>query len=169
MPKNNKNLYIGKTNMSKEGQKMTIISYRNCEDINVQFEDGTIVKARYKHFITGSIKNPNYKPRLGEENTNTVGLKMKIVAYKNCEDIDVQFEDGTIVKSRYKHFMQGRIRNPNEHVGETYKLKNGANATILKYNNYCDVTVQLGTGEIVSNIIYRTLLRGSLGRNPKFE
>lgn len=168
MSKNGRESRIGETVVNKHGQKMTIIDYKNCCDITVQFEDGTILKhKRYNSFIRGVICS--YSNRLNEEKLNSVGLKMKIVAYRNSEDIDVQFEDGTIVKSRYKHFIQGRIKNPNEHIGEVYKLRNGTNATILKYNNYYDVTVQLSTGEIVSNVSYRTLMRGSLGKNPKFE
>ena len=40
---------------------MTIIGYRNGNDIDIQFEDGTIVKNRiYRRFKEGKIKNPNY-------------------------------------------------------------------------------------------------------------
>ena len=40
---------------------MTIIEYRRNDDIDIQFEDGTIVKNRtYRRFKEGKIKNPNY-------------------------------------------------------------------------------------------------------------
>lgn len=49
------------TNIANNGQVMTIIEYRNCNDIDIEFEDGTIVKNRtYRRFKEGKIKNPNY-------------------------------------------------------------------------------------------------------------
>ena len=42
---------LGKTNIANNGQIMTIIKYRGCYDIDIQFEDGTIVKNKgYKDF-----------------------------------------------------------------------------------------------------------------------
>lgn len=42
------------------------------------------------------------------------GMKATIIAYRNCNDIDVQFEDGTIVKhKRIGNFRGGHIANPN--------------------------------------------------------
>ena len=44
---------------------MTIIKYRKSEDIDIQFEDETIVKNKtYNNFKKGNIKNPNYKKKV---------------------------------------------------------------------------------------------------------
>ena len=52
--------------------------------------------------------------RLGQVGVNNQGLKMTIIAYRDCKDIDVQFEDGTIVENRqYGEFLKGTIANPN--------------------------------------------------------
>lgn len=52
--------------------------------------------------------------RTGEINRNSQGLKMIIVNYRDCSHIDVQFDDGTIVKDRkYQCFKNGSISNPN--------------------------------------------------------
>lgn len=41
---------------------------------------------------------------------------MQIVGYRNCEDIDVRFEDGTILHNvQYGNFKRGTIKNPNVH------------------------------------------------------
>ena len=41
-------------------------------------------------------------------------MKATIIAYRNSQDIDVQFEDGTIVKhKRIGNFRGGHIANPN--------------------------------------------------------
>lgn len=46
----------------KNGMQCTIITYRNASNIDVQFEDGTIVKhKRIGNFRGGHIANPNIK------------------------------------------------------------------------------------------------------------
>ena len=48
--------------MKKCGMVVICIEYRKTDDIDVQFEHGTIVEHRYKsHFYNGSVKNPNIK------------------------------------------------------------------------------------------------------------
>ena len=51
--------------------------------------------------------------RLGETRVNTNGEEMKIIRYGGVNDIDIQFEDGTIVEHRYYcSFLKGNIKNP---------------------------------------------------------
>ena len=52
--------------------------------------------------------------RLGQVGVNNQGLKMTIIAYRKADDIDIQFEDGTIVENkRYDNFLKGQIANLN--------------------------------------------------------
>lgn len=52
--------------------------------------------------------------RLGEENINNQGLRMKIVEYRNANNIDIKFEDNYIARSKnYNNFKNGCIKNPN--------------------------------------------------------
>ena len=108
----------GKMNVMKNGMQCTIITYRNASNIDVQFEDGTIVKHKtFKCFQRGNIANPNISikdKRIGQSLMMSCGMKATIIAYRNCNDIDVQFEDGTIVKhKRIGNFRGGHIANPN--------------------------------------------------------
>lgn len=113
---------VGEKSKANNGMEMKIIGYRSSSDIDVQFEDGTIVKGkRYQQFKRGEIANPNVKKktlradRLGNEITAKNGQKMKIIAYRSAYDVDVQFEDGTKVNNRsYANFEKGSIRNPNK-------------------------------------------------------
>lgn len=51
--------------------------------------------------------------RTGEVGYNNDGEKMTIVRYGNWDDIDVQFDDGTIIKHRiYDSFKKGYMKNP---------------------------------------------------------
>ena len=50
---------VGETNINSQGEKMTIIAYRNYENIDIQFEDGTVVCHKtYGNFKNGKIKHP---------------------------------------------------------------------------------------------------------------
>ena len=52
--------------------------------------------------------------RLGEESINYQGNVMKIVEYKNTNNIIVEFQDNykTRVHTAYREFQNGRVRNP---------------------------------------------------------
>lgn len=115
---------IGETSISTKGQKITIIDYIKAHDIKVQFEDGVIVEhAHYNAFKNGTIHNPkmplikkgnNSKIRMGETRKANNGQKMTIIAYRKSNDIDIKFEDDTVVTSKtYQNFKRGLIRNPN--------------------------------------------------------
>lgn len=53
------------------------------------------------------------KDRKGEVGYNNNGERMLIVRYGGRNDIDIQFDDGTIVEHRnYGNFLKGQIKNP---------------------------------------------------------
>ena len=105
------------------GMKAKCIAYRGRHDIDVQFEDGTIIEHRSKgSFIKGEISHPTYNPGnerikakascLGETRLMNCGMNATCIAYRGSKDIDVQFEDGTIVEHREKRsFINGEIAN----------------------------------------------------------
>ena len=65
------------------------------------------------NIIKGGIIELKFIDRTGEIGYNNQGEKITIIAYRNCDDIDVQFEDGTIVYNRkYGKFKIGRIKHP---------------------------------------------------------
>ena len=58
----------GETNIATNGQVMTIVKYRGCNDIDIQFEDETIVKHKqYTNFKKGTIQNPNFNKKIIEK------------------------------------------------------------------------------------------------------
>ena len=164
------------------GMKAAIIVYRSSTDIDIQFEDKTIVTHKaYRSFNTGYIKNPNLHK--DEERVMNNGQKCKIIAYRKSRDIDVQFEDGTIVTHKfYDAFITGHIRNPNiknpnyksiknkfkERMKETRIMNNGMKATIIDYRNTNDIDVQFEDKTVVTNVSYGSFLRGNI-RNPNIN
>ena len=171
----------GKINIATNGQKMTIIKYRKYSDIDVQFEDGTIVKHKnYGNFKKGTIQNPNfilpkktrikYKDRINEINIAKNGEKMTIIEYRNANDIDVMFEDGTIITHRqYTSFKKGNIeKNKKNRKGEVNIAKNGQRMTIIEYRNANDIDIQFEDGTIVKHRQYTSFKKGTI-QNPNFN
>lgn len=165
------------TRIMNNGMKATIIAYRNCHDIDVQFKNGTIVTHRqYIDFKTGNIGNPNIKNlkllknrnnKMKEIRTMNNGMKATIIAYKNADDIDIQFEDKTVVtNTSYSNFLKGSIRNPNLHKGETNLMKCGQTAVITDLRNKKDIDIRFEDGTEVKHTNYDRFKAGVI-RNPK--
>lgn len=109
---------LDETCMMNCGMKATIIRYGKYTDIDVRFEDGTIIEHRqYIQFKKGGIANPNFKASaencLGETRMMNCGMKATIIRYNTGKDIDVRFEDETVVEHRgYGNFKTGGITHP---------------------------------------------------------
>ena len=116
--------HMNETILAGNGQKMTIIDYKKYGDITVQFEDGTIVEhVRYGDFKLGNIANPKFstrahlhaQERINESRIANNGHTMTIIAYRNCHDIDIKFDNGKIVKhAGYNNFTRGKIGLPKQ-------------------------------------------------------
>lgn len=171
---------VGKAVTNGSGYRATCIAYRTCKDVDVQFDDGTVVNCKWGNFVRGSVRNPNqikssYKRkesiqqgmnRVGEKVTCKNGLVAEIIKYCSERDITVQFDDGTVVeKVRYSNFKSGNIKNPNvsknpsvppmtERLGQTFSKK-GYTCTIIEYKSTRDVTVQFDSGEVVKTTYRR--------------
>ena len=181
---------VGEVNKAKNGMLMKIIEYRNAKDIDVQFEDGVVVKSKsYKDFKGGCIPHPKFstkvcKNRVGEVRRSNNGMLMKIIAYRSANDIDVQFEDGKVVKNKsYGNFKAGYISCsqtlPKDRVGEVNKATNGMMMRIIDYRSANDIDVQFEDGKVVKNSSYgnfktghispyrQTLIKGRVGEVNK--
>ena len=112
---------IGETTVATNGQRMTIIAYRDSGNIDVRFEDGYVAcHKQYDSFKEGKIRNPNTPNvqlktniRIGETTVAKNGQRMTIIAYRGSNDIDVRFEDGYVAcHKQYLSFKKGGIVNP---------------------------------------------------------
>ena len=165
---------LGETRMMNCGMEATIIRYGGCKDIDVRFEDDTIIKYRqYGEFKKGTIVNQNIKAsaenRLGETRMMNCGMAATIIRYGNNGDIDVRFGDGTIVEHRtYDQFKKGTIINQNikasaeNRLGETRMMNCGMEATIIRYGNATDIDVRFEDGKVVGHKVYNRFKRGEI-------
>jgi hypothetical protein len=151
------------------GMWATIVEYRGCNDIDVQFEDGAIAKNKaYGAFKKGSIAYP-IPERKGERRKMNNGMGATIVVYRNNSDIDVQFDDGAIARDRtYGSFVRGTIAYPtaSKRKGERRKMNNGMWATIVAYRGCSNITVQFEDGAIVKHRLYSHFKKGHIA-HPK--
>lgn len=162
---------LGETRMMNCGMEATIIRYSRRDDIDVRFEDGTVIEHRqYNQFERGNIANPNFKAsRLGETRMMKCGMKATIIRYGKYTDIDVRFEDGTIIEHRqYIQFKKGGIANPNfkasaeNCLGETRMINCGMEATIIRYNTGKDIDVRFEDETVVEHRGYGNFKTGGI-------
>ena len=148
---------IGETSLAKNGQIMTIIACRSAIDIDVQFEDGTIIKNCYYHlFVRANVKYPDFlkKQRLGMTKTMKCGMNATIIEYKDASHMVIEFEDGYIKHNvPFKDFDKGITTNPNlyvskQRVGTTKIQSQGFVAKIIEYQDSQNITVQFEDGEV---------------------
>ena len=161
---------LSETRMMKCGMKAIIIRYGGATDIDVRFEDGTVVKNRwYGNFKKGEIANPNIKTftevRLGETRKMNCGMEATIIRYGGATDIDVRFEDGAVaVHKAYGEFKKGGIAHPSTtakaRLGETRMMNCGMKATIIRYENADDINICFEDGKVVEHKTYRAFKKG---------
>lgn len=187
---------LGQKNKMRCGLIATIIKYNSANDIDIQFEDGVVVKNKsYDCFNKGKIQHPilkrsvgEYKTRnkkqdrIGETKMMSCGMVATIIEYREIHNIDVEFEDGTIVKNKgYGEFKKGGIKNPNlkqknnsktmlkkykpHREGEVAVMNNGMSAKIICYRNAKDIDVMFDDGYISKNTTYRNFQLKTIG-NP---
>ncbi len=165
---------LGETWMMNCGMEATIIRYGKYSDIDIRFEDGkVVVHKKYDQFKKGEIANSNMKAsaenRLGETRMMNCGMKATIIRYNGVRDIDVRFEDGTIVGSKtYNAFKKGSIANQNiktsaeNCLGETRMMNCGMETTIIRYNTSKDIDVRFGDGTVVKYRTYNQFKKGEI-------
>ena len=112
---------LGETRMMNCGTEATIIRYGGATDIDVRFEDGAIVEhMTYSKFKKGSIAHPSAtaKARLGETRMMNCSMEATIIRYGGSTDIDVCFEDGSMVEHKtYDNFKRGVIAHQSLRLG----------------------------------------------------
>lgn len=179
--------FIGEKNVNNLGEECEIVEYNTANDITVRFENGETAKTTYPNFKSGSITRPNYyKDKLMDKTVKmSNGQTAKVIGYRSAIDIDVEFEDGTVVKNVAKNnFMRGLVENPNcsaieayrtnksekaksEVLGKTVKLNSGHTGTCIGYNGVTDLTIQLDDGTILYHKSKVNFLRGQVADTKK--
>ena len=175
--------YVNRTKKMNNGLKATVINQRGYTDIDVQFEDGTIVYHKsVENFLAGKIKYPEFCKLSDEEITQKYigkteimnnNMKATIIAFRREDDIDVQFEDGTLIEhSSLSLFSKKKIKHPQitisflnakkKYIGMTNTMLDGLKATIIDYRSDNDIDVQFENGVIAHGVTTWKFLNGKI-------
>ena len=162
---------LGEVRMMKCGEKAKVIAYRSSMDIDVMFEDGTIIRNRtYGNFVKGAIAKEGriLRNRIGEERIMNCGKKARIIDYRLGRDIDVMFEDGTKVTNvTYANFVRGNITHPNKHINEERMMKCGEKARIIRHGSSKDIDVMFADGTVRKNVSMQSFRDGPISKVPR--
>ena len=176
MPASKRDEYLGKVYVNNQGLKMRIIEYKNANDVTVEFEDGALRKAALINLKNGCVRHPNNLRKtsdeyLGKVFVNNQGLKMKVIEYKNNNDVTVEFEDGALRKAALINLKNGCVRHPNnlrktsdEYLGKVFVNNQGLKMKVIEYKNNSDVTVVFEDG-VIRKVGLSNLKNGSV-RHP---
>lgn len=165
----------GETNIAKNGLNMTIIEYRNCNDIDIKFEDGVIVYGKqYNNFSNGCIKHPSKKcsrkgqslaseKYLGKKVRTKDGLVAEVVAYRGIIDADILLEDGTLYKNCHVGKLKDglKFKGYNSYVGMSKIMNCGQLAEIVAVRRMADIDVKIGE-TLIKGTTYYKFERGEL-------
>lgn len=172
--------HIGETSVAHNGQLMTVTGYNKSNDIEITFEDGTVIShASYENFKNGHIRNPKgpnafAKKRIGERAVMSDGQMAEITAYRGAHDIDIRFDDGTeVMRVSYGNFRHGRVWNPakgkpdkrGNHVGEKNVASCGMEMTIIAYRGAFDIDVEFADGIKNRHKTYTNFKKGNIGHD----
>ena len=148
--------HLGETHTSKHGLPMKIIRWGSKQDIDVEFSDGYVNKHRtYYNFRRGSISHPSdtsiqFTDKTGATGISSKGQKMVVEVYRNNKDLDVRFEDGTLVQHKvFNDFKKGLITNPNytksTYINRVIISADGIKVTVVDRKDF-KVHLQYETG-----------------------
>ena len=190
--------WIGKpgvTRMTRDGKLMTIIRFKDYWDFDVQFEDGKIVEhVKFSEFDEGVLDSDYYFKNSPESVGEVKWIDEKqmatLIRYGSDTDIDVQFEDGTILKNIwYVEFRYGLFEpygRSSDYGGFNYTLNYlaensrekwagkvvmancGLKMKILEYYSSQNVTVLFEDLTVVRQKTFSSFKKGSIG-HPKFK
>lgn len=174
--------YVNRTKKMNNGMKATIIRQRKYTDIDVQFEDGTVVYNKtVEKFLTGKIKYPKVcyftdeeikEKYIGKNEVMNNGMKATIINFRREDDIDVQFEDGEVIKhTSVQSFENKKIKHPiitssylkerEKYIGMTNTLVGGLRAIVIDYKPDKTVEIEFENGIIAHNVGLSSFLYGS--------
>ena len=166
--------HIGEKSTASNGMEIEIVEYRTNKDIDVRFSDGYLVEhTTLSNFRAGNIghpatyrKRPNQiqrhaESRIGEVNYNNSGMRMTLIAYRNRNDVDIQYDDGTIVEHKsYSEFKKGNIGYPGTHalventkkkyINKIFITSKGLNWRVTAYRSSNDLDVMCETGYVTT-------------------
>lgn len=116
-----------------------------------------------------SEDNKNVRTIVGREFVNNKKYKFTVIGGNIKHGFTILFRNGTVKENVcYQAIMQGRVRHPKPHLGETNISTCGQVMTIIDEKNWSDVTVRFSDGSVVPHKQYKDFLNGNIS-NPNYR
>ena len=111
---------------------------------------------------------------IGLTETMHSGITVTIIAYRRCDDIDVQLTDGTVLTHLdIKAFRRKQISLPRniaaQYVGKTAIMNCGLQATIIAYRKYKDIDVQFEDNTVRKHVSIRAFEDSEIAPEPNMS
>ena len=139
------------------------------------YRDVDIITKQYE----SQCADKHAKERVGEVGFSTTAQQnMRITAYHDSHNIDIQFEDGAIRSGvYYTHFCSGQVAHPSQmneaypsvRIGETRTMLNGMDARICAYRTNKDIDIEfIDDGCVRRHINYNVFKKGKIA-HPDYD
>ena len=157
---------LGGESRTRNGNKITIIRYRDNSSMTVRLDSGEEFSGvSLKDFRTGDIKDK--VARVGEYVLLKDGSKGVIIEYRGNDDIDVQLDDGRILRStNYKYFRKRIGIKERLGLGDIRKNIEGEDVKVVSYKTRANIDVEFSGGFIKQSVSYADFQSGLIVRDP---
>lgn len=174
--------YIGQELTTLDGRHCVCTAYRSAKDVDVVLDDGTELKGYGHGYFTGweIVKIGQTKSIVGAVAPADCGMNAKCIADRGFYDIDIQFDDGTVVTGvTRRNFLNGAVPNPNvklfdypkrshlKILGDRKMMNCGFWCTVTEYISCKDITVTFDDGTVAKHKRRDQYLEGDI-LHPKF-
>lgn len=109
-----------------------------------------------------------FKSLLGKTFTTNEGEVVKVIKHEISSKCTIQYDDGTLYEDLCAYrLVKGGVRKPINRLGEVWKTITGDKVTIIGYDNWFNVTLQLEDGRTIPNCIYQHIKENNI-KNPYY-
>lgn len=140
---------------NKQGFKAVVIAYNGRKNIDIQFEDGAIVKGTTGSYIAkGLPMHPTFgKILVGDQFPCRCGDTVEVIEYVSSVKIKAKWlSDGTEKWTSSDTLRAGINKNPSSQYapGDLVETNNHGFVTVVEYKSATDIIVKFSNGETKS-------------------
>lgn len=152
----NKPTYVvGYTFTNNQGFNATVIEYKGRKNIDIQFEDGCIVRKTTGSYIAkGFPLHPTYgKVKVGDTFACKCGDTVEVLEYVSSTKIKVKWlSDGCEKWTSSETLKLGINKNPNSFYakGDIVQTNNFGQVEVMEYRSATDIIVKFEDGKLKS-------------------
>ena len=103
-------LKTGEVFKANNGQTFEVVVYHSAINVDVKFEDGSLTRTSTADIRSGNVGHPTSHLLIGQEITTNSGWRGNVEFYKNCYEVGVRWQDGSLSSHPASHIHKGGIK-----------------------------------------------------------